>query len=285
MFLQGSFPAGTPSPNSLSFNAQAVGSSTEQIVNVKNTGTATLTVSGVGIAGTDADDYGQTNNCSQVLTGAACQITVTFAPRTTCINTARLSIFDGASGSPQTVSLTGTGSDFSVVATGPTSVTISAGQIASYTLNITPVSAFNQTVALSCTGAPPNATCTVPASVTLNGSTDTSVTVSVITAPNSSALYYGGGSTLGALLASVLIAFPLMAYVEWTGAVRRKRFRRRGLQLFAALTLMLMPACGGDSSGGNTGTPPGTYTLIVSATATSDGATLTHNTTLTLVVR
>src|SRR5207249_1077548 len=114
-------PAGTPSPNSLNFDSQAVGSSTEQILTLKNTGTATLTVSGVSVAGTDASQYGQTNTCSHVIPGAACQVTVTFSPTTTGIKRATLAISDNASGSPQTVSLTGMGSDFSVGAADATS--------------------------------------------------------------------------------------------------------------------------------------------------------------------
>jgi Abnormal spindle-like microcephaly-assoc'd, ASPM-SPD-2-Hydin/FG-GAP-like repeat len=286
MFLQGSFPAGTPSPNSLNFNSQAVGSSTEEILTLKNTGTATLTVSGVTVAGTDASEYGQTNTCFQVIAGAACQITVTFAPTTTGVKRATLNIYDNASDNPQTVALIGMGSDFSVDAASPTSATVSAGQTANYTLNISPVSGFNQAVTLSCSGAPTGATCTVPASVTLNGSTDTSVMVSVSTTPNSSALNSVGSSTFGALLACVLLPLPLIVNIDRTGAVRlRKHWRRRGLVLLSAVILMLIPACGGNGAGHNRGTPPGTYTLTVAATFTSDGAKLSHNTTFALVVR
>src|SRR5216684_7563083 len=85
-------------------------------------------------------------------------------------------VIDNAPGSPQSLALTGTGTDFSLAAaTGSNcpaggncsaSATISAGQTAAYDLQITPNSGFNGTVALTCQGAPGPSICTIsPASV------------------------------------------------------------------------------------------------------------------------
>ena len=55
-------------------------------------------------------DYGQTNNCgSSLAAGASCAINVTFTPTTTGPRSGSVWITDNAAGSPQTVSLTGTG--------------------------------------------------------------------------------------------------------------------------------------------------------------------------------
>jgi hypothetical protein len=56
-------------------------------------------------------DYAQTNTCGMsVAAGANCTISVTFTPTATGTRTGAITITDNATGSPQTVNLTGTGS-------------------------------------------------------------------------------------------------------------------------------------------------------------------------------
>ena len=107
----GTAPAVTFSPTSLSFGNQAVGtSSTAQLVTLTNSGTATLTIASVAVTGTNSADFSQTNNCGTSLAaGANCTLNVTFKPTTTGTRSASLSVTDNATGSPQTVALTGTG--------------------------------------------------------------------------------------------------------------------------------------------------------------------------------
>jgi hypothetical protein len=77
-----------------------------QNVTLKNSGMATLTVSSISATG----DFAQTNTCgSSVAAGASCSISVTFTPIATGTRTGSVSISDNATGSPQTVSVTGTG--------------------------------------------------------------------------------------------------------------------------------------------------------------------------------
>jgi hypothetical protein len=99
------------SPSSLNFASQLVGaSSAAQVVTLTNTGTATLSISKISITGANVKDYSQTNNCgSSVAAGANCAINVTFTPAKKGTRTANVSVTDNAAGSPQTVSLTGTG--------------------------------------------------------------------------------------------------------------------------------------------------------------------------------
>ncbi len=107
-------PAATLSPTSISFGNQAVGSSTpSQAVTLTNTGTLSLSISSIGFTGTNASDFGQTNNCpsgsSTLAANASCTINVTFSPGATGSRSASLTLTDNASDSPQSVALTGTG--------------------------------------------------------------------------------------------------------------------------------------------------------------------------------
>jgi hypothetical protein len=79
-------------------------------VTLANTGAAALTITSLGLTGTNFGDFSQTNNClSSVAAGANCLIAVTFTPAAVGSRSASVSIADNASGSPQTISLSGTG--------------------------------------------------------------------------------------------------------------------------------------------------------------------------------
>jgi hypothetical protein len=99
------------SPKRLSFGNQLVGTaSAPKTVTLTNTGSATLNFTGISIAGRDAGDFTQTNTCgTSIGGGAGCTITVTFKPTATGTRTAAVSISDDGGGSPQMVSLNGTG--------------------------------------------------------------------------------------------------------------------------------------------------------------------------------
>jgi subtilase family serine protease len=102
-------PAVSLSPTSLTFSSKNVGTtSTAQSVTLSNTGNATLNISSINIGGTNLGDFAQTNTCgSSVVAGSNCAISVTFTPTATGTRSASLAITDNASGSPQTVSLSG----------------------------------------------------------------------------------------------------------------------------------------------------------------------------------
>jgi trimeric autotransporter adhesin len=73
-------------------------------------GTATLTITGIAITGTNAGDFAQTHTCgSSLAAGASCTINVTFKPTAIGSRSAALSVTDNATGSPQHVPLSGTG--------------------------------------------------------------------------------------------------------------------------------------------------------------------------------
>ncbi len=98
------------SPTRLSFTSQSVGAiSAAQEITLSNSGNAALSVSSFAVSGANSSDFSQTNNCGSVVeAGAHCTISVTFKPLAAGTRTAEVSFDDNASGSPQTVALSGT---------------------------------------------------------------------------------------------------------------------------------------------------------------------------------
>ena len=122
----------TLTPATLSFGAAATGvTSAAKVLTLKNTGTAAMTITSITIGGTNPGDFSQTHTCGASLAAAAtCTISVKFAPKAVGARSASVSVADSATGSPQTSSLTGTGTTaklapvslaFGTVATGVTS--------------------------------------------------------------------------------------------------------------------------------------------------------------------
>jgi hypothetical protein len=101
----------TVSPNKLFFGNQQIGSmSAARTTTLQNTGHSTLVITNIAIAGPNPGDFAQANNCGVTLaTGASCTFSVTFTPTGSGNRSATLNIFDNAGGSPQHVSLVGTG--------------------------------------------------------------------------------------------------------------------------------------------------------------------------------
>lgn len=92
---------------SLSFGNQAVGTTSgSQTVTVTSVGTATTTISNI----TASSNFSHTSNCTASLApGATCQIYVTFSPTTSGTITGSITVTSDGTGSPQTISLNGTG--------------------------------------------------------------------------------------------------------------------------------------------------------------------------------
>jgi hypothetical protein len=135
------------SPTSLAFGNQSVGAtSTAQIATLSNTGNAALSITSLALTGSNASDFAQTNTCgSSVAAGSNCTISVTFKPSASGSRTASVGITDNASGSPQTVSLSGTGTGTAaLVSLSPTSLAFGNQPI--------DVSSTTQSVILSNTG-------------------------------------------------------------------------------------------------------------------------------------
>ena len=110
-------------PTSLTFGNQSVGTkSTAQQVTVTNSGSSALAINGVTVTGANTGDFTQTNNCPPSLAAnGSCAVSVVFDPTAPGSRTASISISDDAPDSPQTVAVTGTGTQATVTYT-PTSI-------------------------------------------------------------------------------------------------------------------------------------------------------------------
>jgi phosphatidylserine synthase len=100
------------STSSIAFGNQTVNTeSAAQVVTLTNTGGSVLSTSGVALTGTNnAQFLISANYCpASLAAGANCVLHVRFYPKAAGAATAALTITDNASGSPQSVSLTGTG--------------------------------------------------------------------------------------------------------------------------------------------------------------------------------
>jgi phospholipase C len=103
----------TVTPATIDFGSHYVGSSTtSHVVTITNTGTVAVNLTAVSISGTNAGDFTEALIWmlkNPLPAGGSCTINVRFWPSAAGTRTAILSVSDNASGSPQTVTLTGVG--------------------------------------------------------------------------------------------------------------------------------------------------------------------------------
>ena len=260
-------PVAAFAPRALKFASQAPDStSSEQSVALTNAGAAPLAVTSIATSG----DFAETNDCGPSLSiGNACAVSVTFSPTADGVRGGMLSFTDNASVVPQTLILsgTGTGAGFVIgVAPGSSaSQTVTAGQMASYSLVFTPIGGFNGTVTLACSAAPTRADCTAtPASLPLTGASAVTATIKVATTavafepfvPQSAPTHpLSFRSHLTLPLPGLLLPIFLMLALLATTAGRGRR--PAWLTLAAAAMLVLIWAgCGGGGGSGNTEPPP-----------------------------
>ena len=75
-----------------------------------NTGNADLIISSITLIGANPGDYTRSlNNCTTVVSGASCTVTVNFVPTVAGLRTATVLFTDNAPASPQSQAITGTG--------------------------------------------------------------------------------------------------------------------------------------------------------------------------------
>ena len=177
-----------------------------------------------------------------------------------------------------------TSATFMVAAT-PAMATVSAGQPATYIVNITPTGGFSAPVTFACSGLPAESTCDfAPASVTPAGGAATIVMTITTTAGTVAANVRPGA--LGSFARGLCgLAGLALLYVP-------RRFRGKGrwvmLVLAGILSAGLLPGCGGSqpsSSGTTGGTPPGTSIVTITASSGNSPAQIVKTATVTLVVQ
>jgi hypothetical protein len=91
------------------FASSAIGTPVNKTIKLTNSGTTTLTVSGITITGNNAADFKQVNNCKSVKAGSSCEIEVTFTASVLGPEWAYVMITDNAVGSPHNIYLIGVG--------------------------------------------------------------------------------------------------------------------------------------------------------------------------------
>src|SRR5258708_289260 len=104
----GSAPVVSLTPASIAFPASTVGTTTAaQLVALKNTGTATLTISSIALGGTNPTSFVEIGTCGTSLAaGASCSLYVGFKPASAAALSATLSVTDNAAGAPHKVTFT-----------------------------------------------------------------------------------------------------------------------------------------------------------------------------------
>lgn len=181
---------------------------------------------------------------------------------------------------PNTANNTGSASvnvavDFTLAAA-PGSTTVSAGQSATYTITVTPlVTILGDTVTFSCSGLPPEGSCAFSPPTLVPGANPANSTLTLSTTGPSAALDHvtGGGPFFFAF------TLPLLG-LTLAGVGRNRKLRFFGSML-VVLVFLVLPGCRGGGGIKNLGTPPGQYTVTVTAATPS----LTHTTQVKLTVQ
>jgi hypothetical protein len=279
-------PIANLSPTSLAFTAQPSGTaSAAQAVTLSNTGSAPLSITGMGISisGANATDFSQTSpSCgTAVATGSSCAINVTFTPSLSAgPETATLKVADNASGTPQQVQLSG-------IALPPPSVSCTIPTINlsgdSGTKQITCTATdFTGTIALEC-----NLPASLSAYVTCSFSPSSLNFASSITASTTLTIQPVQSASLERksrpwTVSSSGVAFGAALWLPaWAFAMRRKKGRsKRGILFLLILFcgLPMITSCGGKS--GPATPPAGTYQASVVLT----GPGLNENISFTIQV-
>jgi hypothetical protein len=174
------------------------------------------------------------------------------------------------------------------LASTPTSATVTAGQTATYTIQLAPqYGSFDSSVSFSCAGLPSKCAASFSPASGTPGALNVTTTLTLTTKTSSSAT---GASLVGAtgfgppalglcfLTIALLLGNAVRRWIPW-------RIRRRCLAVCALVcAVILIGSCGGG--GGNntppyTGTPKGTYQVSVLGTS----GNMTASTTVTLIVQ
>jgi hypothetical protein len=160
-------PAIQVSPNPINFGSDVVGTTTTQALIIKNTGTATLSISQITASGAPFSVSGFSLPLS-VNAGQQTTITVAFAPASATTFSGSVTITSNAPGSPTAVNLSGT------------------GVAATFTLGINPTSLSFGNITTGTTSA--------AQTVTITNTGNSSVTISQITLTGAGYLMTGGSA-------------------------------------------------------------------------------------------
>ncbi len=265
-------------PTQLTFGKQAAGTtSAAQQITVYDPSIIAIS----GMSGSTTAPFTESTTCGASLAaGDSCLFSLAFAPTASGPQSGSLKIQNNTPSKTQSVILQATGTDFAIIPAngGSTSASVTAGQTATFQLEVNALSGFTGTVSLSCSGIDASAgSCSVaPSSTDVHG-VSVPFALSVQTSTSAAA---GIASTttprwqpmpLSALEIAVLIFI----------CCRMKRQQRQVLEtatvLYLVFALTLLGGCGGGSGG----KPPKSYTITVTGTASGVARVLPVTVTVT----
>jgi hypothetical protein len=152
----------------------------------------------------------------------------------------------------------------------PNGQTVSAGNTASYTVQVTANPVFASSISLGCSSAPVGATCNFGSNsinLTSTNSASTSLNVTTTARPvNGASLKINRG-----WFYAFWLMVPGMALIGAGAGGKRRRWLLGGFSLFLLFALVLLqPACsGGKTPTTVSGTPAGNYSMTLTATSGS----------------
>jgi hypothetical protein len=274
------------SPATLTFpGSQLLGTtSNAQTVTLTNSSSTALTIAGIAFSGVNPHDFNSSaTTCpwspATLAPNTTCTITVIFTPTIVGGETATLTVTGNASNSPQSVTLSGTGTNVAPPTPPPFTVTpesmgvsVIQGGTATYNLTVAPVNSFSNSINFTCSG-PKGSSCSFSVNpLPMNQTTTLSVNTT------------GGSGTMAKSRVGARSIFLALLPFSMMGMLLINK--RRGIWLVLLLLAMCVflgsVGCGASSGGTSSGgLDPGTYQVTV--TATSGGTTLPPIT-LSLVV-
>lgn len=269
----------TLTPTSLDFGVSGIQvQSPAQTLILSNGSSGTLD----GIAVSATGPYVESGNCGATLSPAgSCELSVVFKPGVTGTQAGLLTVRTANAGS-MSAQLTGVGIAYEFLPTSPTTVSLTSGQSAVYSLEVIPANGSTGSVDLRCDNIPPDSACTVTPTVASLSAGLTVVQVKVTTGLGSSMGRSGltrRATFMGRLpwpLGLLLVLFS----VTWIRYRTRKLpagFRHLLIVFVVVVAATSLTACGKglgllDADAVNPlpklpVTPPGTYSMGVTASA------------------
>ncbi len=103
----------TLAPTAVNFGSQSIGTfSSAAPITLSNVGSTAVSIASIAITGADPRDFLEANNCGSALAAnSGCTIEVKFRPTAAGARSAAVSISDNGGASPQSVALSGTGTE------------------------------------------------------------------------------------------------------------------------------------------------------------------------------
>ena len=257
--------------------------SAAQTVTVTNS--SQYAIASVTLAATAPFSVASQGTCASGLTaGGQCTASVIFQPTVFGPATGTLTVSSPVVTTPATATLAGTGFDFTLGAPTPSTMTVTSGQQADYTLDIT-AEGGQGTATFQCGSLPANALC-------IFNPTTAPLTAGVPNEPMVQIYTGSSGLTVRAEPPSVWRVTPLLCSLLLLPMALWRRRKALMLILLAAILASGVTSCtssgggtggsggGSGGQGGGSGTSAGTYQVPVTVTAMG----VSHVQTVTLTV-